>query len=74
MRTLQGIELNDFTVAYLACALCANLEPDDDVDREHELDDFSKEAVQSAKDDCDSFLSANGEILLTWIMQGMTFG
>jgi len=66
MRTLHGIELNDFTVAYLVCALWSSMDNDDNpLDLEHDLGDLSKEAVQSAKDDCDSFLSANAEIILT---------
>ena len=59
MMTDTLIGLDDFLTAYLECALWAETDGDDPLDKNHQRDDFSDEFLQQARQDCEKFFTDN---------------
>lgn len=61
---VESVELDSFTQSYLEAALRSSTDDDDrPFDEEHTTDDFSVEALQEAKRECEDFQEAHHEDL-----------
>jgi len=68
MRTIHGIELDSFTLAYLECALWSSMDFSDEsggqpLDQNYSFEDIAPEALQTMANDCKAFQEANAELL-----------
>ncbi len=68
MRTINGVELDDFTQHYLVAALWSSTDNSNEqggepLDANYDLSDLSVAALQSAKEDCECFQKDNA----TWL-------
>ena len=60
-------KLDEFTRAFLECALWAECDHDKEdyppLDKDYDITDFSEETIIELKNDCDSFRESNAELL-----------
>lgn len=57
-------ELDDFTRAYLGCALWSSTDDKDEpIDNSHDISDVSDECLQKAIEDCAAFQRDNAQLL-----------
>jgi hypothetical protein len=66
---LKGVDIDTFTVAYLQCVLFAETDNSDDnggepLDRNYDLGDFTVQAIEVAKADCEKFQADNLDDIL----------
>lgn len=70
MRTINGIELDEFTLAYFECALWSTYDQSNEaggnpLSTNYDLRHCARETLQQGKTDCDAFRSDAGELLST---------
>lgn len=64
MRTINGVDLDEFTVHYLIAALWSSNDEStpqggEPLDQNYDLDDIAVETLQQAKEDCEAFQRDN---------------
>lgn len=61
MRSMKihGIEIDSFTLAYIQCALWAETDGDEPLDRNYDITDLEPTSIQRMQDDCARFQTEN---------------
>jgi hypothetical protein len=63
-RTVNGIELDQFTLGYLTCALWSSCnDQGEPLDGDHDLDDIAPETLKTMVADCQDFQGSFGDLL-----------
>lgn len=64
MRTVHGIELDAFTLAYIVAALWSSTDDDDvPMDEKYDIEDIAPETLRTMAEECKDFQSSNASLL-----------